>query len=232
MDAATFRTFTDAAAAGELAGWLKDRGIQARVGESADFFDPTFANSILTKYWNVVLPPHQFPAAEALLAAFYELRLASVPADYYLFQFSSDELRDIFREPDAWGDLDKVLAGKILAERGQALSAGEIQDLAAKRYAKLAQPDAGSAGAAVIWGYGLSLAAIVFCYTRYGLGCGVVAVLIGSLMARGRKTLPDGRVVDRFDETAQIHGRRIVLAGILGIAISLIAWTAYLTDLI
>lgn len=230
-DHATFRSFTDEESATELASWLRDRQIDAAVGDSPSYFDPTFAKSILNQSWNVVLPAHQFPQAERLLADFYSLRIANVPQDYYLFGFSNDELRAIFAEPDNWGDLDKVLAERLLRERGERMESAEIEALAEARYANLAQPESATSGATAYWGYGLCLASAICSLTLYGIPLGVLAILVGSLMARSTKTLPDGRLVDRFDASAKSKGRRIVLLGILAIVICFVVrLITYLDD--
>jgi hypothetical protein len=38
--------------------------------------------------------------------------------DYYLFQFNTEELLEIVHKPDEWGAFDRILAKRILRERG------------------------------------------------------------------------------------------------------------------
>ena len=154
----TFRTFKDAPAAEDLAQWLTDRGIKAVVVDTSVHFDPSFAYSILSKEWAVRIAAGDFTRAGEMLHHFYEQRLDGIPRDYYLFSFTDQELEEILRKPDEWGDLDYALAQHILQQRGRYVTDQELRELRDKRYETLSKPEEDSAGAFIGWGYGLSIA--------------------------------------------------------------------------
>lgn len=199
----TFRVFKDVHAATELAVWLNDRGIAAEVDDTSSPFDPTFANSILSKEWVVRILPTDFSAANDLLQQFYILRLNAVPKDYYLYSFSDEELKEILLKPDQWGDLDYVLAQEILASRGKSISPNELQALRDKRYQELSQPEEHDVPDFIAWGYILSLVG------------GLIGSLIGWHLMSAQKVLPDGKKVPRFSEKARTQGRRIFWLGLI-----------------
>ena len=106
----TFRTFKDEHPATDLAQWLQERGVEAQVADTSVSFDPSFSNSGLNKEWAVRIAPEDFSKAGNLLRDYYAAQVDAIPADYYLFEFSDEELMDILKKPDEWGDLDYVLA--------------------------------------------------------------------------------------------------------------------------
>jgi hypothetical protein len=213
----TFRVFKDVNAAHDLAVWLKDRGVPVAVADTSPPFDPTFANSILSKEWAVRVAPEYFSEATELLYQHYSIRLHNIPADYYLYDFSDAELQEILLKPDEWGDLDYVLAQKILQSRGQSVSDEELETLRDQRYAELSKPEEEDATDFINWGYGLSV---------FG---GFIGSLVGWHLMSSQKTLPDGNKVMRFSPTTRRHGRRIFRIGLVVTAILVLLkmYTAY-----
>ena len=190
-------------AAEDLAAWLCRRGINAEVSDTSAYFDPSFAHSVLSREWSVRIAPTDFTKASDELHHFYEQRLNLVPDDYYLFSFTDEELEEILRKPDEWGDLDYALANHMLHRRGKGLSDEQIHMLRAKRYESLSKPEVEEAGEFLTWGYVLSI-----------LG-GFLGSLIGWHLMNSQKTLPDGKRLPRYPEAARAHGRRIFWLGII-----------------
>jgi hypothetical protein len=199
----TFRVFKDVYAAEELATWLNDRGVPAAVVDTSAPFDPSFANSILSKEWVVRIPPDDFSKAGELLQHFYALRLSAISKDYYLFSFSNEELDNILARPDEWGDLDYVLAQHILASRGLTVSEDQLRAFREKRYLELSKPEEQDAPDFILWGYGLSIVG------------GLIGSLIGWHLMSSHKILPDGKKVPRFAADTRRHGRRIFWLGLI-----------------
>ena len=200
---APFRTFKDAPAAEDLVAWLRLQDIDAELSNTSAYFDPSFAHSILSREWTVLIPAKDFTEATAALQHYYEQRLNAVPCDYYLYSFSNDELEAILARPDEWGDLDYALAREILDSRGLRYSDEQLASLRTARYEELSRPETERSGIVVLWGYVLSAIA------------GLIGSLVGWYLMHGRKTLPDGKTVPRYAAAATTHGRRIFWLGIL-----------------
>lgn len=199
----TYKTFKEPRAAEDLAFWLKRRGIEAEVYDTSANFDPSFANSIVSKELAVRINAGDFKKATELHRQFYRNRLQQIPQDYYLFSFTDSELIEILAKPDEWGDLDYILAQQILHDRGIEITDEHLEDLRNKRYEALSQPEEQDTGGNIVWGYGLSLAA------------GIIGSLIGWHLMSSLKTLPDGKTIYRYPPAARAHGRRIFQIGMI-----------------
>ena len=194
-----FRSFHDQESADDLAQWLADRGIPSIVKENSATTNIYLGESILTKSYEVQLPPDHFDRATEALTAWYATALDRVPKDYYLHDFSDGELLDILHKPDEWGELDYELAQALLTRRGHAVSDTELERLKMVRMMKLAQPqDIGkgpkASGWLVLLGYGLAF---------FG---GFLGALVGWHIAHARNTLPDGTQVPVYTVEARKKG--------------------------
>ena len=134
--------------------------------------------------------------------------LGELPSDYYLFAFSNAELWELLAQPDAWSSHDVALATRLLRERGETLTDEALLALRTRHTAALAAPDASPTGW-IVAGYALSV-----------LG-GILGMAIGWSLWRYRKTLPDGRTVPGFSETARYHGRVMLALGSATLALGL-----------
>lgn len=151
-------------------------------------------------YFVVKLPSAELLSAEAALEDAAEKELAGVPQDHYLFSFSDDELQEIVRKPDEWNAMDRKLARRLLAERGQHVPNAEV--LTTARIEELAEP-ADPQTIRVLVGY---VCVVLFPY---------LAVFIGYHLNTAKKTLPDGRRVYVYNGDDRSHGKWIFFIGIV-----------------
>lgn len=151
-------------------------------------------------YFVVKLPSAELLSAEAALEDAAEKELAEVPQDHYLFSFSDDELQEIVRKPDEWNAMDRKLARRLLAERGQHVPNAEV--LTTARIEELAEP-ADPQTIRVLVGY---VCVVLFPY---------LAVFIGYHLNTAKKTLPDGRRVYVYNGDDRSHGKWIFFIGIV-----------------
>ena len=100
----TFQKFNDRGLAIELAVLLKENNINFIVDDSSGF-DPTFSNSEASKEFRVKLKKENFEKANTLLLQISMKQLDNVEKDYYLFDFTDEELIEILTKPDEWGNL-------------------------------------------------------------------------------------------------------------------------------
>ncbi|WP_025143978.1 hypothetical protein [Pedobacter jeongneungensis] len=206
-DFVTFQRFNDKAAAMALAETFRENGIECGLEDVSENFDVSFANNEINKDFRIKLKPVDFERADTLLLQLAEKDLADIDPGYYIFDFSSEELKEIIEKQDEWSSLDFLLAKKILKERGVEVNVNEIQTLKAKRIEALAKPEK-SPQLLIIAGYILAV-----------IG-GLIAIIIGAYLRTHKKTLPNGERVFGYAPADRAHGERILIIGILALILS------------
>lgn len=205
----TFRRFSNAEDAEDLAALLKQQNISYQVEDASTAFDGSaFGHAPLEKQMNIKIKSSEFEIAEKLLLDRADVDLGSVPEDYYLFSFSNEELIEILMKPDEWGDIDHQLSKKILKDRGKPVDEEFIQTLKKKRNEELSKPER-KQKAWVRAGYIFAL-----------LG-GLIGVFIGWHLYTFKKTLPNGQRVYGYIESDRKHGKTIMVIGVIFFVIGL-----------
>ncbi|MGB1031998.1 MAG: hypothetical protein ACPGWM_05260, partial [Flavobacteriales bacterium] len=174
-----FRIKEDALKLQEL---LEEKNISSELGESTAPVDITFSNQKIDQVFEVRIEGAQFENADKLLKELSEELFSQIDPDYYLFDFTDEELKDILTKPDEWGDLDQHLAVKLLKDRGKGVSQEEIEQWRSERLKVLAQPDKDQKS----W--------IFFGYV-FAIFGGLIGLLIGYSMRKAKKVLPNGQQV-------------------------------------
>jgi hypothetical protein len=206
-DFVTFQRFNDKAAALALAETFKGNNFEVELEDASANFDITFANNEIDKDFRVKLKPEDFERANIFLQQVAAKDLADIDSNYYIFDFSDEELKEIIEKQDEWNSLDFLLAQKILRERGAEVNVEQIQTLKAKRIEELSEPEK-SPKLLIISGYVLAF-----------IG-GLLAIVIGAYLRNHKKTLPNGERVFGYAIADRAHGERILILGILGLIIS------------
>ena len=197
----TFKTFTDAETAEDFSEVLKQKDIPYYIEEDSLVFDPSYANNPLNKDYRLKIRQQDFEAAHEVLGQYYSNQLNDVSKDYYLFDFTDEELEDIIAKPDEWGHFDYQLAQKLLSERGKEVKPQKAHELREKRISELSEPETVK-HSSVVWGY-------VLCFFFFP-----ISLIMGWTWGYSKKTLPNGERVYRHDAYARKHGRRIFNLGI------------------
>ena len=141
-----------------------------------------------------------FGKVESLVKSEMEKQLDHLPSDYYLFQFSNEELMEVLQKSDDWNHLDQTLAKKLLAQRNVKMDT--ITEAAVFSEEDLYVPARIEPG----WLISAYLMAIVFPF---------VGIPLGLLMFRGKKTLKDGSRVPLFDKWTLNQGWILFGIGVL-----------------
>lgn len=204
-----FRTFKEPNEAEHFAGWLADQGIDVVTQRIQPPFESPIHGTAYTTDYEVRIPAEDFTHADALLKAYYVKRLDALDEDYYLFSFTDNELIDIIRHPDQWGDIDYILAHRLLKERGIEMDDEQIKILKDQRIKELAKPEKTDPGL-IYAGYAALIAG------------GLLGIMIGWYIVKATKTLPDGRKVQQYGVADRAHGYRMVYAGVACFCISLL----------
>lgn len=202
----TFQKFNDPELAATIASHLRESGIPSEIVKEAQVFDPTFANNDFEPTIHLKLLPSDFTRAQAALEAFYQAQLTNLPPDYYLFSFTDTELVDIVKHPDEWGQLDYALAKKLLAERGQIVTADQEASFHHERLKDLKKPET-TPFRWIIAGY---ILAVYFC---------LIGMIIGYVFAYMKKTLPNGEQIYTYSQPVRNHGKRILVLALIVFAL-------------
>jgi hypothetical protein len=193
---ATFKIFNDRSSAEDFAEILKENNIYFQIEEDALTFDASYANNPLNRDFRVRIAQNEFNKANNAYEQYFNHHLATIDPDYYLFEFSDDELKEIISKPDEWGSLDYALSQKILKDRGMEVSETEKTAIQSNRLKELARPE------------GESVSNIVSYYI-ISLFCFPVGIIIGWIWAFSKKQLPNGDKVPAYNAKTQAHGINI-----------------------
>jgi hypothetical protein len=206
----TYQKFNDVALANELAVLLERHGISYRVEEDSLTFNPSFnLNDELSKEYAVKISADDFEHVNELLKQDASEYIGDVEKDYYLFDFSDEELKDVVARADEWSAFDVQLARKLLADKGKAITDAELEILEEKRMDELKVAEPSQTGWIVI-GYLFAL-----------LG-GILGIFIGWHLKSYKKTLPNGERVYEYSEGDRWHGKVIFYISILALILSVI----------
>lgn len=216
MPFVTYRQSYDEALLLELAATFTFHGITYELDDHSRQFDVSYANNPLEKDYRLKIQQEDFEHADALLESYYTPLIADAPADYYLFSFTKIELIDIVRKPDAWGDFDRLLAKKILKDRGHQISQETEETLYQERMQNLATPDRDD--------FYLVLTGYVLAFIGPLLG-----FVIGWYLAKHKKNLPNGEVVFACSEKDRESGKTIMVIATIFTVIFVVIRLIYLS---
>ena len=192
----TFRRFHEQETAIDLIQKLNELNIEFEVEDN----DSSFAKKPDTRDISIKLKPADFDIAQKELENYYRFLTRQVDANYYLFEFTNEELQEVLEKPYKWGDFDYQLARKILKERGKEMSDGLIDNLQKSGNDDLAIPESYHKGW-INFGYFLAIAG------------GLFGIIIGWYLCHSKRTFPDGRRAHRYSEWERKHGKQILLLG-------------------
>lgn len=199
----TFRKFPTLALAKEKALLLNNKGIETKLTDNLPPVDITFSGNTLQNEYEIKIQQSKFEQAEKILEQEAEKEIQEIDKDYYLFQFSDDELYEILLKSDEWNAFDCALANKILIDRGKPVDAALIKSLKNERIKQLEKPEENQKPW-IIAGY---------IFAIFG---GLISILIGySLMTSQKTTLPNGKKMYSYSEKDRAHGKIIFYAGIV-----------------
>ena len=206
----TIKRFKDAEEANEFINFLKSKNIRYVVEDASPDFDPSFTYSKLDKEIHIKVLQSEFELVEVLHRNdLSKVSIKDMPDDYYLFDFTNEELMEILMKPDEWGSLDYNLSKKILRERGKEIDTEFLETLRKNRNKELSAPEKNQK----TW----INAGYIFAF----LG-GLIGIFIGWHLLTFKKTLPDGKRVYGYVESDRRHGIVILIISIIFVTLSLI----------
>src|SRR5690349_2135740 len=111
-----FKSFFLEEEAVALRDLLLNQGIEAKVEKSRDIVDKIIAGDGLDPQIHLKIKNTDFTRSNQIIDEYISQHLATVDPDYYLFDFSDEELLEIIHKPDEWNNQDVMIAKKILAD--------------------------------------------------------------------------------------------------------------------
>lgn len=204
-----FKKFLTLEQANEVKELLKENGIESLLADNVPPVDVTFSGSTLQNEFEIRIKQSDFKKAEKILEKDAENLIDQIDKDYYLFEFTDEELYEILLKPDQWNALDYTLAKKILKQRGKPIDKELLNSLKNERLKDLAKPEENQ-NPWIIAGYIFSL-----------LG-GFLGLIIGYFLWTSKKTLPNGQKVYSYSANDRKHGKYIFYIGLIITPIALL----------
>ncbi len=193
----TFSKFQTNEEARELTALLEKANIAFTIESERNPLDAMYVGQSLDPLVVLKIPQERFKEANEILLEHAKTQLTDIDPDYYLFEFSNQELLGVLKDPNEWNHLDRARAQKLLTERGVETSHETEYDashLAFKPY----HLD----GLVIFVEY---LFAILFAY---------VGILIGLATLLAYKTLSNGKKVKLYDLSTRKHAEVMLILGI------------------
>lgn len=201
-DFIVYRRFDDAVLADAMIALLEKHDIDYQVDEVSTNINPLAPVSHeLSKEYVIRVHPDDFILANQSITE-EEHDFSNIDSDYYLFNFTTDELTQLVKNADEWSAFDYQLAQKILVGRGVHIDEETLTTLHHDRMEELSEPQAKQ----VTW--------IIIGYIT-ALAGGVLGIFIGLHLSTHKKTLPNGKQVYDYSEADRQQGRQIFYLGIL-----------------
>ncbi|TSJ47814.1 hypothetical protein [Fluviicola chungangensis] len=205
----TYEKFATTAELKAFAELLRAENIPFELEDDVEIFDVSFANANHHRDYRIKLYPEDFARVDELRNRLAEVDPDEIAPDYYLFQFTDEELIDLISKQDEWSPFDFQLAQKILKKRGKEISAQQLTVLKEQRMDELAQPEKDDRYWVII-GYILA-----FLFSFFG-------IIMGIYMLSSKKTLPNGQRVHSFNQSTRNSGMIILLISCVVFALVMI----------
>ena len=206
---ATYRKFIFKDDALDLIEILKEHKIDFILSDNSSRLDSTFGNDDNTKQFALKIERANFKKVEELEENLISKSLDNVNKDYYLFEFSDEELIEIVLKSEEWNKFDYLLAQKILKERGKEVNLDLIKAINKRRIDDLKTEEASPKWLIYI-GYLFSV-----------LG-GFIGIFIGLYLMNYKKTLPNGETIYGFGTEDRKSGKNVFICSIMGVIFWLI----------
>jgi hypothetical protein len=211
----TFKKFNQKEIAEDFADVLEKAGIKFLIEEDSLQFDASFANNPLNRDFLVKIKQEDFEKASRAYEVYFSEHLNEIDRDYYLFQFSDDELKEIVSKPDEWGSFDFQLAQELLKQRGIEITDTEKQAIKTERFREISKPQSVT-NSHIILDYVtciFSFPACIYFGTTIPLYLFGASVIIAWVWGFSKKTLPNGDRVFSYSTHARKNGRIIFYLG-------------------
>ena len=214
MEKVIFRKSINKSIIEEVASILERENIDFQLIDNEKYFDATFVTDPSKIEYQLLIQKEDFENAETLITKYYSENLI-IPEDYYLKEFSDEELIEIIYKKDEWNEFDYEVAKSILKDRGIVISETDIERINSERLEKLKtnyeKPN--EVKNLIILGYIFSV--IGFFASFVMTFCLFISYGVSLVILKLKKQLPNGERVYYFNEKDRKHGRRIFVLSLI-----------------
>jgi len=224
-----FQEFTNADDANEMAEKLSQHGIANAIEKNSNLLGEEIIGRQYNNHIVLKIKGEDFAKARKILIENTTVDMNMIDRNYMLFSLSDNELIEVLAKPDEWGAYNYNLAKMILAERGTNVSEQKIDSMQ-KEYANTLYQQRSIDSIWLVLGYTFSIAGIwAGLFSRssliliYGLldaipGC--LGIILGLVIVRTKRVLPDGQQIMSYDDRARKHGKAMLYLGIFALALN------------
>ena len=197
-----YRRFTQLALSESLISVLEHNNIVYELEDNSIRINPLVDNDEMSQEYLVKIKQGDFEKVNQLSLDNEKQYLDELEPDYYLLEFTNEELMDVLIHFDEWNSFDVALARKLLTERDQPIDDEIITEIKNNRLAFLQKPES----AQTFW--------VILGYVTALLG-GILGVFIGWHLSRHKKTMPNGDKIYAYSANDRKQGNRILIFSIL-----------------
>jgi hypothetical protein len=197
-----YKTFRNMADAQEYIDIFKREGIEYVLEKVVPIFDPAFAGHNENEAVILKLYAHDFEQANEVYEKSLQIDINTLDKDYYLFNFTDEDLKEVVIKKDEWNAFDYVLALQLLKSRGITISTEELAKIRKDRQNELAQSKP----------FPMLKVILGYLFAMFG---GLFGIFIGLELIWNSKTLENGTKVYIYDPKARNHGTIIIIIGVI-----------------
>lgn len=208
-----FKKYNNPEEAGVLVEILKKNNIEYELTSDTPSSDVLFAGNTMTEEIQINIKEQDFETVTKLQEEINVITAETLEKDYYLFEFSDDELLDLLKNPDEWSLNDYHWAREILTIRGKDVDDGTIEKWQNDRLENLSQTET------------VSLKYLILAWFFCLMG-GFIGIFMGRHLSSYKKLLPNGQKIYGFNQKDRKKGYQISIAGfiVLLIWIGILFW--------
>ena len=193
----------------ELIKILKDNDIDYQLEENPIGIDANFGADVNNNEFILKIDKNVFGKVEKLEEELMKSNINNVDENYYLYEFSDEELIEIIIKKEEWNKFDYLLAQKILKDKGKEINSDLLNVIEKQKIEELTREEK----LPKMW--------IYFGYFFAVIG-GFLGVLIGYYIMTYKRTLSNGESVYLYKKEDRKQGQNILICSIIGIAFWLI----------
>lgn len=204
-----FRSFSTEEEAITFSKKLTEHGILCEVIKNVLMIDKSIIGNSSDFEFHVKIKSTDFEKANKVLDEIYSTEVNAIDKDYFLYQFTIAELKDVVAKADEWGNLNVQLALKILKDKGIEIHEVEIQKLKEHRLVELSKNENSSP-------------LIIFAGYFFAVAGAILGFWIGASLYFSKNTLPNGEQVYNYSKFDRNHGYIIMGISILAFIFGMI----------
>ncbi len=196
----TFMSLTDSVIADEMVQILEAHNIAYKLQDTSKDFDASFANNEAKNSFLIMLNPSDFDKASLLLEENVKLEINDINSQHPLFDFTTEELKDVVKNYDEWHPADVKLARQLLEKENIVVEDSDIKEQQNKKMIVAQAPEKSS------------LLTLAMGYTFCLMG-GLAGIGIAIFLMMGKRTMPDGTKKYIYAKSDRAHGLYMLVAG-------------------